>query len=135
MKRVMGKPMKQFDIEAENRPGALSAVCEALAANAVNIKAISTDGTGRIRIVTEDDSTARGALERSRVFFTENDILSLRLIDRPGELAKIAKILSNHKVNINSLYILGKNAETRETEIALEVSDMPTATKIIGQLA
>ncbi|MFQ6009719.1 MAG: ACT domain-containing protein [Candidatus Aenigmatarchaeota archaeon] len=135
MKRAVGGRLKQFDIEAGGEVGALANLCEMIASNAINIKAIATDGNGRVRIVTEDENTTRRTLQKSRVFFIESDVISLRLIDRPGELAKITRLLANHKININSVYILGRNPERKETEIALEVSDLVGATKVLGQMA
>ena len=135
MKRTIAGKLKQFDIEAGSDMGSLANLCENLSLNAINIRAIATDGNGRVRIVTEDENTTRSALQKSRVFFSESDILSLRLMDRPGELAKITRLLSNNKININSVYILGKDPVERVSEIAIEVSDLNAATKVIGQLA
>ena len=69
-------------------------------------------------------------MERGRFPFVETEILHIGLIDRPGELAKIARMLAKTKVNIDSIFILGK--ENGETAVAMKVSDLNIAKKILG---
>ncbi len=120
--------MKQFDVVIENRIGALAELCDALAKNAINIKAIATDsknGHGLVRLVTEDTKTTKDLLEKSNFKFNEADILAVRMPDRPGELAKAAKLLARAKVNIDSIFLLGSDGEKKE--VAFRVSDMEKA--------
>lgn len=136
MKRSIQGRMKQFDVVVDNRIGALADVCDLLAQNAINIKALATegrDGTGIVRLVTEDENTTKDVLSRSRIPFRVSDILALKLMDRPGELAKVAKLLLKARVNIESLYILGRDPEKRETEIAIKVDDIASAKRVLGE--
>lgn len=135
MRRIMSSRMKQFDVEVEDKLGALANLCELIASNAINIKAIATNGSGCVKIVTEDEATTREALKKAKLLFSENDIMGLRLLDRPGELAKITRVLANQKININSVYLLGKDSERKETEVAIQVSDIGAATKVLSQLS
>jgi len=133
MKRAVKGQLKQFEILLENRIGAMADLTEALAMNAVNIKAISTHANGpqgKVLLVTEDDKTAREALEKSKHSFVVSDILSLELSDRPGELAKISRLLSKAGVNMESVYILGNRDGS--TEVALKVSDIAAARKVFS---
>jgi len=134
MKRIISGKLKQFDVRVPNAVGSLSSVCDALAQSAVNIKAIST-GDGFVRLVTEDDATAKDVLDKANFDFTQSEIISLTLMDRPGELAKIAKLLARSGINVDSVYILGKNPERSETHIAIKVNDVPKAMKILGALS
>jgi hypothetical protein len=120
--------MKQFDVVIENRIGALAELCDALAKNAINIKAIATDSKnshGIVRLVTEDTKTTKDLLTKSNFKFNEADILAVRMLDRPGELAKAAKLLARAKVNIDSIFLLGSDGEKKE--VAFRVSDMEKA--------
>lgn len=119
--------MKQFDITVPNQME-LSNVCDMLAKSAINIKAISTN-SNKLLVVTEDDSTTRDVLRRANYNFSEDEILSLRLIDRPGELAKIVRLLNKLKIGIDSIYIVGKIPERGETELAIKVNDIAKAKK------
>ncbi len=101
---------------------------EALSTHAVNIKAISSEGGSEkafLRIVTGDVATTERALKNAGFGFELNEILDVELMDRPGELAKIARRLARQGVNVESIYILGSKGG--KTEIAMVVSDMAKA--------
>jgi hypothetical protein len=125
--------MKEFKIFVKNQPGELARITEPLASRAVNIKAISSEilkENALLRVVTSDVNTTIKALEEYKIKYEQRDILSLMLIDRPGELAKIAKKLGKGKINIESIYILGQ--KNGKTEVALVVDNMEKANKLLG---
>jgi hypothetical protein len=116
--------LKEFDVYVQNKPGELAKVCELLGANGVNIKAIASERTNdrpMIRIVTDDEATAKSALARSGIRYDLRDIISVRMPDRPGELGKVARKLARVMVNVDSIYILGK--EGGASEIAFTVDN------------
>ncbi len=120
--------MKEFKIFIKHKPGELAKVTEALAGRAVNIKAIASEASGEeasLRVVTNDINTTIKALDENGTQFEQNDILMLSLIDRPGELSKIAKILGKAKINIESIYILGQ--KNGKTDVALVVDNIEKA--------
>lgn len=124
--------MRQFDVFVENRTSAIADLCELLAKNAVNIKSITTDGYGASRIVklvTEDERTTKNLLTQARAKFTESEILAVKLIDRPGELAKVLKILSKERIAVDSIYILGK--ENDKTVVAIKADNIEKAKKLL----
>lgn len=124
--------MKQFSIEIKNRVGELARVTEILAESAINIVAIASESAGTkpmIHIVTGDDASARRALEQSGRDFKEQDILVVKVLDRPGELAKVARRLARSAVNVESIYIFGK--VRGYTEFAMAVDDLVKAKKIL----
>jgi len=120
--------MKEFKIFVHNKTGELARVTEALSTHAVNIKAISSEGGTEkafLRIVTGDVSTTERALKNAGMTFELNEILDVELMDRPGELAKIARRLARQGVNVESIYILGSKGG--KTQIAMVVSDLAKA--------
>ncbi len=124
--------MKEFKIFVKHKPGELARVAETLAGRAVNIKAIASESIGEealLRVVTNDVNTTTKALNESGTKYTQNDILTVSLIDRPGELAKVAKKLGKAKINIESIYILGQ--KEGKTELALVVDDMKKAGELL----
>ena len=126
--------MKQFDIVVNNKMSALGEVCDILSKNAINIKAIAADlrnGTGIIKVVTEDEKSTSDVLEKTRLEFSSHDILPLTLIDRPGELGKVSKLLSRYNVSVESVFILGKLPERGETHVALKVNDRCRAEEVL----
>ena len=50
-------------------------------------------------------------------------------MDRPGELAKVAKKLGKANINIRSIYIIGQ--KNGKTEVALVVDDMNRAMDLL----
>ncbi len=120
--------MKEFDVYVQNKPGELARVCELLGNHGVNIKAIASErGNDRplIRIVTDDETTARSALMRSGISYDLRDVIAVKITDRPGELGKIARKLAKVMVNVDSIYIIGKDGDT--TDIALTVDNIQKA--------
>ena len=120
--------MKEFKIFVLNKPGELARVTEALASQAVNIRAIASEGgsdKGFLRIVTGDVATTERALKNAGFQFELHEILDVELLDRPGELAKIARRLARAGVNVESIYILGSKGG--KTLIGMTVSDMERA--------
>jgi hypothetical protein len=125
--------MKEFKIQVKHQPGELAKVTEALAGRAVNIKAIASEALGEdayLRIVTSDINTTVKALNEAGSTYVENDLLTLSLIDRPGELSKVAKKLGKAKINIESIYILGQ--KDGRTEVAMVVDNMKKAAQKLG---
>jgi hypothetical protein len=126
--------MKEFKIFVEHKPGELAKVTEVLAGRAVNIKAIASEAKGdkaSLRVVTNDINTTIKALNESGTHYEQNDILTISLIDRPGELSKIAKKLGKAQINIESIYILGQ--KNGKTEVALVVDDMAKASERLNR--
>ncbi|MCK4454824.1 MAG: hypothetical protein KAU99_00595 [Thermoplasmata archaeon] len=122
--------MKEFKVYSDNKRGELARVAEALAQSSVNIEAISSENShpeAFLRIVTNDVNTTKRALSRAGFEFEEKNIIVLDLIDRPGELAKLAKRMTRAGVNIESIYLLEK------ARVALAVDDSKKAMKVIKE--
>ena len=120
--------MKEFKVFVADKTGELARVTEALAGAAVNIRAIASESkhdTSFLRVVTSDVQTTEKALSLAGLKFELNDILDLELMDRPGELAKVARRLARAGINVHSIYILG--SKNGRTEIALVVDDIERA--------
>lgn len=124
--------MIEFKVYVGKGGGELALITEALATKAVNIRAIASESeTSKpfYRIVTNDVNTTRKALDMAGLGYEENEILVSNLLDRPGELAKVARRLSRANVHVSSLYILG--SRDGKTEIAMTVDDFEGARKLL----
>lgn len=129
---VEAAALKEFDVYVQNRPGELARVCELLGSNGVNIKAIASERNKdrpMIKIVTDDEATARTVLTRAMISFDLRDLLVVKMQDRPGELGKISRKLARAMVNVDSIYILGKNGAT--TDIAFTLDNLEKATNAL----
>jgi hypothetical protein len=124
--------LKEFDVYVQNRPGELAKVCELLGKQGVNIRAIASERGGEkalIRVVTDDEVTTKSALSRHGIAFDQRDVISVRMLDRPGELGKMAQKLARGMVNVDAVYILGKDGGT--TEIAFTVDNPKKANVLL----
>jgi hypothetical protein len=125
--------MRQFEVTIENRIGALADVCEVLAKARINIRAIATElknGMGIIKLVTDDEDITRAVLRGARFDFSEYEVVPVRLIDRPGELARLARSLANLGIDIESVFMINRDAGT--VEIAFKVNNLSEAKRILS---
>ncbi len=124
--------MRQFEISVENKIGCLADVTDILAQSRVNIKAIATDnkeGIGLVKIVTDDEEVTRDVLKEAGFDFKEHEIVPVRLLDKPGEMAKVAKAMSNLNINIESVFLMDRNQGT--AHMAFKVDDLKKAKELL----
>lgn len=124
--------MKQLSVALKNEPGSLAGVCDALAKSGINIVSLFAEGgngsgAGSVTLVTADENTAIRVLAEAGYRPVLSEIVTLKLDDRPGEMAKMTRKLARARVNIESVYILNKGVGF--TEIALKV-DKPLDARV-----
>jgi hypothetical protein len=127
------KVEKQLSLFVENKPGTLAAVCQALADAAINIFAISVlDAVDHavVRMVVDNPQKAIHLLGEHGVLVIERDVLLLEGRSRPGELARVAKALAKHKINIEYAYSATLPDATRGAMI-LRVDNLVKARRIL----
>ncbi len=121
--------MKQIIVPVPNSPGTLAAITESLAAAGVNIEsidaeAIEANGVIILRVDHYDD--ALRSLRDAGFRAVTEDALVLRLENRPGALAAIARRLTDSQIAIRSLQILERCGPT---SLVTLVIDDPSAAK------
>jgi hypothetical protein len=124
--------LKQFEISLPKKPSSMAGVAEALAANGVNIRGISSEtSTGGIilKVVTDDEATARATLAGKKVKFSEKEALSVVMPDRPGEIAKLTRRLARRMIQIENIYFLSRMGG--QTEVAFTADDMDKAAETL----
>lgn len=118
--------MTEFVVAMENRPGRLAALTEALAAFGVNIEALAAyghDGEGTVRLIVDDAPTTRRVLEEAALQNEEHTVLTAQLPHRPGELARLTRLVADAGINIDAIYVLRSNAEGIEFAISIDQDD------------
>jgi len=122
--------LKQITVLVENKVGALADVCEKLGNVGINLEAISAQGEddhGVIRIITTDDRSATNLLQKAGYRVIVGDVMTFKVNDAPGELAKTVKRIARSGVNIECIYLLNKGSGF--AEFALKSSDNTAAEK------
>ncbi len=124
---------KQFTVFIPNEVGGLSKICSTLAEAKLNIKAISALDLfdwGLVRLLVDNESSAREVFRTKGVVFGENEVLTLDLDNKPGALAEIARKLSNEKINITYAYAGGSGDRAL---VVLSTTNNDAAKRIIGR--
>ena len=99
--------IKQLSVFAENKPGAIVEITDALAARDIDIRAMSiadTQNFGVLRLIVSDVNAARDALREIECIVSVTDVVCVEMSDRPGSLADIIKLLANNSINIEYMY-------------------------------
>jgi len=125
--------MKEFRVQLPNKPGKLAQVTGALAEKGVNLRSIAgVDAIGTaIAFAVDQEEPTREVLNGLEFRFSEKDMLTVTLDDKPGQLHDIAKTLGDADINIDSVYLLTRAGD--EVELGLTVSDPAEARRVLGQ--
>ena len=104
----------QLSVFLANEPGTLAAVCDELAAQDINIYALTISDTvdhAVVRMVVSDTFKTVHLLEERGVLVVENKVLMVENSNKPGALSKIASRLGKAKVNIEYAYFATRPGE------------------------
>ncbi len=127
--------MKDFTIQLTHRPGELADVANALSLKGVNIKSLAAMNFGNqalMRLIPDDVDAARNALRDRSIRFDENEVISILLENKAGELTGVAAKLSEAGVNLEAIYVIGL-AEGL-IELAIAADDVKKAKKVLADL-
>ncbi len=125
--------VKQLSVFLANKPGTLAAVCEELAKAKVNIMAMTISDTvdhAVVRLVVSNTQRALAIFEERGVLAVENNVISIENSNAPGALARIAKVLSKGKVNIEYGY-LATSPGAKTGLLIIRVADAKKALKLL----
>ncbi|MCX8069153.1 MAG: ACT domain-containing protein [Thermodesulfovibrionales bacterium] len=128
--------MRQLSIFAENKPGKLEKITRVMAEASINILAISISSSGDfgvIKFIVDKPEEAKEKLIASGFTVSLNEVLAIELVDKPGDLHRVAVTLSKNGVNIENANVLVVGA--RETSyLIVELEDVAEAKKkLLGQ--
>ena len=125
--------MTDFAIRIGHRPGELARVATALARYGVNVKsmaALAIDGNAAAHILPDEAEAARAALTQNQIVFEENEVLTVLLENRAGEVANMAGRLAQAKINLRAMYVIG--LVDNLVELAIVADDMEKARQVLG---
>ena len=104
--------MKQITVVVDDKVGLLADISYLLGRSKVNIDAISVGVVGGKSIVTlsvKDNKRALEVLAANGYYCLEADSLVAKLENKPGELAKMSRLLADNKVNIENITVLSQD--------------------------
>jgi hypothetical protein len=103
----MSSTLAQLSIFVENKKGRLFEVSSLLGENGINIRAITiaeSEGFGILRIVVDRPDDAVDVLKIAGYNASVTDIVAVEVVDKPGGLAAILKMVKNADINVEYMY-------------------------------
>jgi hypothetical protein len=128
---------KEFTIQLDDRPGTLAKCCRAFAERRINIlafEAFSREGQSIIRLVVDDPTSAKSALDAQQIYCTEAEVVQVALPHRSGELFRAASLLGEAGININYAYC-GMEPRTNSPLVIFGVKEVGKAATILDEIA
>ena len=124
--------MSAFVVELPSRPGELARLCEAMAAQSVNVLLCATahGDRGTVAFVVDDEGAARTALDDAGIDFTERPALTVRMENIPGAGAQTFRRLAEMGVNLDLL--LPVQVSKKEFYAVICVDDVQAARAALG---
>ena len=113
---------------ANNQPGKLAAVTKVLGDNNIDMLMTDIDDEGQygiIRILTSTPDKARNVLYKSNFTAALTSVALVEVEDRPGELAKLMKIMTDEHINVK--HIMGCILERGKRAVFVLTPDGDTA--------
>lgn len=116
----------------DDRPGLLAEIGELLGTAEVNILTLAAsniNGQGVIHLVVDDGDDAAEVL-KSNGFKVDGtrEVMAVTLDDRPGELGRYCRRLSEAGVSVKAVYVARRDAG--ETELVFSVDDLEAASAV-----
>ena len=103
----------QISVFVENRVGGLEEVIGLLAANGIDISALSLADTtdfGILRMIVSDPAKAVQVLKEHGMAVKLTDVLAIAIQDQPGGLAAVLQYLKEDGISIEYMYaFIGKS--------------------------
>lgn len=99
--------VNQVSVFLENKPGTLNKLTEVLAANNINIRALSlaeTSEFGIVRMLVNDVYEATTVLKENNFVATHTPVLAYAIADKAGDLNSLLNKFTEIGVNIEYMY-------------------------------
>ena len=123
--------LEEIIVTVDDEPGSLARIGEILGAARVNIETLSAftyNGMGVVHLIVDDGDDAAEIL-RQNEFKVEGTrtVLTATLDDRPGELGRYCRKMTQAGVDISTAYVMKK--DSGEAELIFAVDDPEAAQK------
>ena len=99
--------LQQLSLFSENKPGHMIAPCRLLAAQGIDIRALSLADTQRfgiLRMIVSDWQRAKRLLEDAGSVVKVTEVVAVEVPDRPGGLAGVLDLFEGSSINIEYMY-------------------------------
>jgi len=128
------KKSKQLSFTMANKVGLLSEVSRAIASAKVNITAICAyemENEAEFMLITQSNEKVKKALSPLKVKIEEEDIITVEIPNKVGELQKVAKKISDARIDI--YYMYGTAGTGKSSICVFKTADDKKAIKVINK--
>lgn len=128
------KKSKQLSLTMSNKVGLLSEIGTALAGAKVNITAICAYGMENkayFMLVTESNAKAKKALSPLKVKIEEEDVITVEMPNKVGELQKVAEKIADAGIDI--YYMYGTAGTGKSSICVFKTADDTKAIRVINK--
>jgi hypothetical protein len=126
--------LQQLSLFLENRPGALRAPCDVLAAAGINVLTVSLADTaqfGVLRLLVPDPEAARRVLEAAGMVARVTEVVTVEVEHKPGGLAAILRVIEEAGLAVEYMYDCGVAAKAGKAAIVFRFDDPDAAVKAL----
>ena len=126
------KLIRQYTVFLPNVPGALAKFVELFANEGINIIGLASeirDDSGVVRIAVDGDRKVSHILPGAGFTTIETPMISLELADKPGQLLRLTKVLSENNINITTVY--GTSFGGASGRLLMNASDTDKALEVL----
>jgi hypothetical protein len=122
--------LQQLSLFLENKPGALRAPCEALAAAGVDLLTVSLADTtqfGVLRFVVREPARAKKVLEDAGMVARTTEVVAIEVENKPGGLAGALARIEDAGLGVEYMYLLGTASREGRAAIIFRFEDPDAA--------
>ncbi|MDD5728067.1 MAG: ACT domain-containing protein [Victivallales bacterium] len=101
--------IRQLSIFLENRSGRINEIASLLAAENINIRALSladSSDFGVMRLIVDDSDKALACLRKNNISTGMTSVVAVEVPDRPGGLAEVMRKISQAGLDVKYMYSL-----------------------------
>ena len=117
--------IRQISVFVENKKGSLVEIIETLARENIDLRAMSiadTQDFGILRLIVSDTDKAVDILRKEKCIVSVNDVIGVRMQNKPGALATVVKVLDDNNINMEYMYAFN-GSTPHHSYLVLRVDD------------
>ena len=125
--------MKDICVVTDDRMGLLADISYILGQARINIDSIAVSAVGGkavFSIVVRDQEKAKNVLEGNGFQVSSGNVVFVKLEDKPGQLAEIAKMLSKNRISVDNVHLVSKDG--KNSIVGVSVSRPRKAKKLLS---
>ncbi|MDD2269314.1 MAG: ACT domain-containing protein [Eubacteriales bacterium] len=125
--------IKQISVFIENRSGRLAEVTSIIAEAGCSIRALSiadTTNFGILRLIVEETEKAEDALRKHGLAVSSTNVVSVRIEDKPGGLAKVLRLLSDNEFTVEYMYAFISKSDN-EAQVVMHIDNALKADELL----